>query len=193
MAPAPPKCEKAVTRYDDKIPPKPAVKYEPPSTPNLKPKGKAARKSKTTEGYRRVFPLSSVPVEPVDRKSDPPADNDGRVQVASEELNNVVDTSKWFRETVEIPPQAQALLEQYSGLVPDQVIPHVTDLTHLAGALKGGERRGLSSDTAFFLHGLESFDKFWQDVGAASGSRLRVNARAEKATEATLSPALEYA
>ena len=69
------------------------------------------------------------------------------------------------------------------------VIPRPINLaqTHLAGALKGGERRGLSNDTAFFLHGLESFDKFWQDLGAASGSELRVDARAEKAMKATLS------
>ncbi len=50
------------------------------------------------------------------------------VQMTSEEPKKIGETPKWFLETVKVPPPARALLEQYSGLTPDEVVPHVTDL-----------------------------------------------------------------
>ncbi len=51
-----------------------------------------------------------------------------RVQTAPEGPHKIVDASKWLRGTVQVPVAARALLEQYSGLTPEEVIPHVTDL-----------------------------------------------------------------
>ena len=45
-----------------------------------------------------------------------------------EEAIEAVDTTQWFVKPVKIPDPAQALLEQYSGFAPDEIIPHVTDL-----------------------------------------------------------------
>ena len=45
-----------------------------------------------------------------------------------EEATQAVDATQWFVESVKIPDPAQALLEQYSGFAPDEIIPHVTDL-----------------------------------------------------------------
>ena len=56
------------------------------------------------------------------------SDKDGRVETIPGEPPNVVDGSRWFAESVQVPAPAQALLEQYSGLAPEDVIPHVTDL-----------------------------------------------------------------
>ena len=38
------------------------------------------------------------------------------------------EATQWFVKPVKIPDPAQALLEQYSGFAPDEIIPHVTDL-----------------------------------------------------------------
>ena len=51
-----------------------------------------------------------------------------RVQITPEEVEKTGDTAKWYNERINIPAGAQALLEQYSGFAPDQVIPHVKDL-----------------------------------------------------------------
>ena len=48
-------------------------------------------------------------------------------QETSEEVNPS-DASQWFIKPVKIPDPAQALLEQYSGFAPDEIIPHVTDI-----------------------------------------------------------------
>ena len=50
------------------------------------------------------------------------------VQRKFEEHKKIGGTPKWFLETVTILPPAQTLLEQYPGLAPDEVVPHVTDL-----------------------------------------------------------------
>ena len=46
----------------------------------------------------------------------------------TEEATQAVDATQWFVKSVKIPDPAQALLEQYSGFAPDEIIPHVTDL-----------------------------------------------------------------
>ena len=51
------------------------------------------------------------------------------------------------------------------------------------GSMEAGERQRKSADTSHYLHNLESFDSFWQDVGAATGSKWRVDAKAEKTPE----------
>lgn len=38
------------------------------------------------------------------------------------------DLPSWFKETFEVPGPAQALLEQYSGFAPDEIVPHVAEL-----------------------------------------------------------------
>lgn len=53
---------------------------------------------------------------------------DHRVQVTAEELGKSEDISKWYTQEINIPPGAQALLEEYSGFAPDEVVPHVRDL-----------------------------------------------------------------
>lgn len=55
-----------------------------------------------------------------------------------------------------------------------------------AGDLDAGEKRGLSQDSNVFLHNLDTFDQFWQDVGAVTDSRWKVDARVEKAPERML-------
>ena len=46
----------------------------------------------------------------------------------TEEATQAVDATQWFVKSAKIPDPAQALLEQYSGFAPDEIIPHVTDL-----------------------------------------------------------------
>ena len=53
---------------------------------------------------------------------------DGLVQAIPAGATKAVDADQWFVESVKIPDPAQALLEQYSGFAPDEIIPHVTDL-----------------------------------------------------------------
>lgn len=50
-----------------------------------------------------------------------------RVQITPEEMKKTGQTAEWYEEKIKIPAGAQALLEQYSGFAPDQVIPHVKD------------------------------------------------------------------
>lgn len=56
------------------------------------------------------------------------ADAEQRIQITPQELRKSEDTSRWYTEDITIPPEAQALLEQYSGFAPDEVVPHVRDL-----------------------------------------------------------------
>ena len=51
-----------------------------------------------------------------------------RLQTTPEGPQKIVDASKWLFETVRVPVAARALLEQYSVLTPEEVIPHATDL-----------------------------------------------------------------
>ena len=45
-----------------------------------------------------------------------------------QEATEAVDASQWFVKSFKIPEPMQALLEQYSGFSPNEIIPHVTDL-----------------------------------------------------------------
>ena len=56
------------------------------------------------------------------------AEKDGPGQVVPEQSTKAVDVSQWFVKSFKIPDPAQALLEQYSEIAPDDVVPHVTDL-----------------------------------------------------------------
>ena len=51
-----------------------------------------------------------------------------RVQISPAELQKAADTSQWLNLNAKIPPKAQVLLEQYSGLAPEEVAPHVLDM-----------------------------------------------------------------
>ena len=53
---------------------------------------------------------------------------DQRVQVTPEDLGKSEDIFKWYTQKITIPPGAQALLEEYSGFAPEEVVPHVRDL-----------------------------------------------------------------
>lgn len=48
------------------------------------------------------------------------------------------------------------------------------------GSMEAGDRPRTSTGTSRYLHNPESFDKFWQEVGAATGSKWKVDARVEK-------------
>ena len=50
------------------------------------------------------------------------------------------------------------------------------------------EQRAAYTGNVVFHHNPESFDTFWQEVGAATGSKWRVDARAEKVFEASWRP-----
>lgn len=45
-----------------------------------------------------------------------------------DEATEATDATRWFVKSFKVPDPAQILLEEYSGLAPDQTIPHVTDL-----------------------------------------------------------------
>ena len=55
------------------------------------------------------------------------------VDTTSEEANHKPKAA-WFTEDVtEIPPSARELLEQYSNIAPDEVLPHVIEqVSHTA-------------------------------------------------------------
>ena len=53
---------------------------------------------------------------------------DKRVQITPEEVEKRGQPANWYNEKINIPAGAQALLEEYSGFAPDQVIPHVRNL-----------------------------------------------------------------
>ena len=60
-------------------------------------------------------------------------------------------------------------------------IPGSIILGRQAGDLEAGEKRGLSQDSIVFLHNLQTFERFWQDVGTATDSKWKVDAQVEKA------------
>ena len=64
----------------------------------------------------------------------PTADAGDTVQITAKEIQASEDTSKWFPPDVKIPDEARTLLEQYSGLAPDKVVPHIKDLVCAAFA-----------------------------------------------------------
>ena len=45
------------------------------------------------------------------------------------------------------------------------------------GSREPGEQHATYTDNAVFHHNPDSFDKFWQEVGAATGSKWRVDAK----------------
>lgn len=49
-----------------------------------------------------------------------------------------------------------------------------------AGDSDPGEKRGLSQDAVVFLHNLQTFEQLWQDVGEATNSKWKVDARTEE-------------
>lgn len=51
-----------------------------------------------------------------------------RVQITPEEVEKTGQPANWYCEKIEIPAGAQALLEEYAGFAPDQVIPHIKEL-----------------------------------------------------------------
>ena len=55
-----------------------------------------------------------------------------RVQMTPEEVEKRGETAKWYNEKINVPAGAQALLEQYSGFSPDQIIPHVKNLVSIS-------------------------------------------------------------
>ena len=65
----------------------------------------------------------------------PTADAGETVRITAKEIQASEDTSKWFAPDVKIPDEARALLEQYSGFAPDQVVPHVKDLVSARNSL----------------------------------------------------------
>ena len=50
------------------------------------------------------------------------------------------------------------------------------------------EQHATYTDSVVFHHNPESFDTFWQEVGAATGTKWQVNAKAEKMPEASWRP-----
>lgn len=62
-------------------------------------------------------------------------------QLTPNELKQGADATQWYYDKIEIPEQAQKLLEQYARLKAEEVIPHVTDLVgihpELNNILKG--------------------------------------------------------
>ena len=53
---------------------------------------------------------------------------DKRVQIWREEIEKSEDTSKRYRQQIDVSLEARAILEQYSGLKEDEVVPHVADI-----------------------------------------------------------------
>lgn len=56
------------------------------------------------------------------------------------------------------------------------------------GTPEPGEYHAAYTNNAVFHHNPESFDKFWQEVGAATASKWRVDARADDFFEASWRP-----
>lgn len=56
------------------------------------------------------------------------ADVNSKPDVTSKEINPEKAKPAWFTEDVsEIPANSRQLLEQYSHIAPDQVLPHVVE------------------------------------------------------------------
>lgn len=51
------------------------------------------------------------------------------------------------------------------------------------GLVEAGEQRGMSEDTTVYLHNPDSLDIFWQDIGATTGSKWKVETRIEDVPE----------
>lgn len=66
-------------------------------------------------------------------------------------------------------------------------IPGSMILGRQAGDLEAGEKRGLSQDSLVFLHNLETFERFWQEVGAATDSKWKADAQVGTAPRRMLS------
>ena len=62
-------------------------------------------------------------------------------------------------------------------------VPGSIILGSQVGDYDAGEKRGLSQDAFTFLHNLQTFDQFWQDVGTVTDSQWKLEAWAKKAPE----------
>ena len=54
------------------------------------------------------------------------------------------------------------------------------------GFMEARDTQGLTPETTVFLHNPESFTKLWQDVGAATDSKWKVDTRVERAPDRIL-------
>ena len=88
---------------------------------------------------------------------------------------------------------AQSLFHLFTLKDQTTVAQHLAELTkpmagsiivgRQLGLMKAGEQRGLSEDTIVFLHDPGTFDRFWQDIGATTGSKWKVDTWVEEAPE----------
>ncbi len=88
---------------------------------------------------------------------------------------------------------AQSLFHLFTLRDQKTVAQHLSELTKpIAGSTivgrqlglrEAGEQRGLSEDTTVFLHNPDSFESLWQDIGAITGSKWKLDTRVEEAPE----------
>ena len=55
----------------------------------------------------------------------------GDAQLTAEEINQGKDTTEWFDKIETIPAPIKAVLESYSDLEDDQIIPHIEDIVSI--------------------------------------------------------------
>ncbi len=95
---------------------------------------------------------------------------------------DVISAQSFFHLfTLEDPVTAAKHLARLTNPIPGSII-----VGRQLGLLEARETQGLSSESIVFLHNPDTFDRFWQDVGAATDSKWEVDTRVEKAPDRVL-------
>lgn len=55
----------------------------------------------------------------------------GEEQITSEQIRKVKDVSEWFEKIQTIPEPVNAIFKTYSGLSPEQIIPHIENVVSI--------------------------------------------------------------
>ena len=53
------------------------------------------------------------------------------IQITANELRESGAISRWYKKDIKVPDGAQALLEQYAGFAPEEVLPHIQGLVRV--------------------------------------------------------------
>ena len=70
------------------------------------------------------------------------------VHVDAESLRGKEDVYQWYTAEIgSIPPAMRELMEKHSGLAPDKVVPHISDVVRICSQLMSLEARPLTTSS----------------------------------------------